>query len=120
MLHHDRVWYLSTVDSAEKLARMLTEQTWCLCSGFELGGYWFLNDATHEDSAQEYAVVKKDGPDGQPLQVESITMSWCSYNEGLDYIRRAIAGEYDDADYAVAVDACVETPDQHGRCHLCA
>ena len=99
---------------------MLTEQTWCLCNGFELDGYWFLNDATHEDGAAEYAIVKKAGLDGQPLQVESITMSWCTYDQTLDYIRRIVVGEYDNADYTIPVDPTIEMGDQHGRCHLCA
>jgi len=120
MLHSKRRWVIGRVESAEELARMLTEQTWCLCNGFELNGYWFLNDATHEDGAQEYAIVKKAEPQGRPAQVESITMSWCSYDEALSYIRRAIAGEYDDANYVFAVEPGVETPDQHDRCPLCA
>ena len=120
MFHSKRRWVVAPVESAEELARMLTEQTWCLCNGFELGGYWFLNDATHEDGAAEYAVVKKQGPDGQPLQVESITMSWCTTVEACNHIRRAIAGEYDDADYVSSVAPVIEAPEQHGRCGHCA
>lgn len=120
MFHKKRVWVVSAISSAEELARKVTEGTYCLCNGFELNGYWFLNDATHEDGAQEYAVVKRDGPDGRPLQVESITMSWCSYENALDHIRRAIAGEFDAADYAVSVDPVVQSPGQHGRCPHCA
>jgi len=120
MFHSKRRWVVAPVNSAEELARMLTEQTWCLCNGFELQGYWFLNDATHEDGASEYGVIQVDGPAGKPLQVESITMSWCTLAEAVDYIRRAIAGEYDDADYVFAVNPRIETPDEHGRCPLCA
>ena len=120
MLHDRRRWKVASVASAEELARMLTEQTWCLCTGFELGGYWFLNDATHEDGAAEYAVVRKQGPGGQPLQVESITMSWCTWAEACKHIRRAIAGEYDDAGFASTVAPVIETREQHGRCGHCA
>jgi len=120
MFHSERRWVVAPVESPEELARMLTEQTWCLCSAFELQGYWFLNDATHEDGAAEFVVVKKQGPDGRCLQVESITMSWCAGAEALDYIRRAIAGEYDDADYASTVAPVIDTPEQHGRCAHCA
>ena len=119
-MHTKRRWVIGRVDSAEELARMLTEQTWCLCNGFELGGYWFLNDATHEDGAAELAVVKKHGPKGEPLQVESITMSWCTTAEATEFIRRAVAHEYDDADYVSRVAPVVETPQQHGRCRHCA
>jgi len=120
MFHSKRRWVVTPVNSAEELARTLTEQTWCLCNGFELQGYVFLNDATHEDGASEYGVIKLDGPAGKPPQVESITISWCTAQETLDYISRAIAGEYDDADYAFTVNPRIETPDQHGRCLLCA
>ena len=120
MFHSKRGWVVVPAESAEELARMLTEQTWCLCNGFELGGYWFLNDATHEDGAAEYGIVKKDGPDGRPLQVESITVSWCTAQEALNHVRRAMAGEYDDSDHAFAVAPVVQTPEQHGRCLHCA
>jgi len=120
MFHSKRRWVVTQVKSAQELARMLAEHTWCLCNGFELQGYWFLNDATHEDGAQEYGIVRKEGPNGRPLQVESITMSWCTTQVALDYIHRAIVGEYDDADHAFAVNPRIETSDQHERCCHCA
>lgn len=120
MFHQDRRWVVTAVDSADELGRMLTEQTWCLCSGFELAGYWFLNDSTHEDGAAEYAVIKKQGAEGQPFQVESITMSWCTEAEACEHIRRAIAGEYDDTDYAFTVAPVIQTTERHGRCSHCA
>jgi len=49
MMHHSRVFGVSIVESEERLAVMLTEQTWTLCSGFSVAGreeYLFLNDAT--------------------------------------------------------------------------
>jgi hypothetical protein len=79
MMHSKRRWSVVRVSSAEDLARILTETTWCCCCGFELAGYLFLNDATSADGAQEYAVVKR-GADGEAWrQVESITFSWCEY-----------------------------------------
>ena len=120
MFHSKRRWVVSAIESAEELATMLTERSWCLCNGFELQGCLFLNDATHDDGAAEFAVVKKQGPGGQPLQVESITMSWCSYESALAYIRRAVAHEYDDAEYASTVAPVVQTPEQHDRCGHCA
>ena len=120
MMHNDRHWVIGKVESAEELARLLTKQTWCLCNGFELGGYFFLNDATHEDGAAEYAVVKKPEGDRPAIQVESITMSWCTCREALTYIRCAIAGEYDDANYAFAVHPNLQSPEEHGRCSYCA
>lgn len=56
MLHKNRRWCVTPVASAEELAEKLTEMTWCGCSGFRLGGYLWLNDATSPDGAQEFAV----------------------------------------------------------------
>ena len=119
MLHRRRRWSVEVVASAEELAEKLTSRSWCLCAGFELKGYWFLNDAISEDAAQEYAVVKQQGPGGDPWQVESITMSWCTYDEALGYIERAVAGAFDDADFAGAATPTIEAPEDHGRCPLC-
>ena len=119
-MHKRRLWCVTPIATAEELAEKLVQHTWTLCTGFELQGYWFLNDATSEDAAQEYAVIKVKGPHGKPLQVESIIMSWCLTNEALDYIRKTIAGEYDDADYAATVEPKVESAEEHGRCPLCA
>ena len=119
MMHRKRCWCIEQATSAEQLARDLTEMTWCGCNGFELDGYWFLNDATAADGAQEYAVVKQEGPGWKPLQVESLTMSWMTYKNALDLIRRCVAGEYDGEDFAHEVGPHVETAQEHGRCHLC-
>lgn len=73
MLHSDRVWCVGPVASAEELARKLTTTRWCCCQGLELEGYQFLNYATSADGAQEYAVLKRDGRNGRPVQIESIT-----------------------------------------------
>lgn len=58
MMHCKRRWSVAPVATAEELAHMLTERTWTLCSGFSVvghDGYLFLNDATSEDGAGEYA-----------------------------------------------------------------
>ena len=59
MMHKNRVHCVGPVASAEELARMLTERTWTLCSGFYVEGhdaYLFLNDSTCEDGAGEFSV----------------------------------------------------------------
>ena len=59
MMHAHRRFCVSPVQSFEELAWMLTERTWTLCSGFYVQGhenYLFLNDATCEDGAGEFAV----------------------------------------------------------------
>ena len=119
MLHSRRTWCWSTVASAEELAEKLTEHTWTGCSAFELQGYYFLNDATSGDGAQEYAVVKSL-PDGRFEQIESITFSWCDQAKALELIRGILAGQYDQADYRRAVQPTLQRPAEHGRCYLCA
>ena len=118
---HRRRWCVSEVKDAEELARLLTERTWTLCSGFELAGYLFLNDSTSEDGAQEYAVVKRPRDAGALfIQVESITFGWCSAEEALGYIRSVLAGEADRASFAKEVQLQHDSPKTHGHCHLCA
>lgn len=120
MFHKQRVWTVAAVESPEELAHKLTEHTWCCCNGFELGGYWFLNDATGGDGAQEYAVVKKVGRDGRPWQIESVTFSWCEFDRALQIICEVLSGAYDDVDWAKPVIVHVQTPEEHGTCGHCA
>ena len=118
MMHKNRMHCLGPVDTAKNLAEKLTGSTWCLCTGFYVEGhpaYLFLNDATHEDGAGEYGVIKRTR-DGF-IQVESITFSWCDVPKALDYIEKALRGEFDSDGHPVKV--FLETPEQHS-CGLCA
>ena len=120
MFHRNRVWCVTPVSSAEELAQKLTTVTWTCCTAFELGGYLWLNDATSPDGGQEFAAVKKVGPNGRPLQVESITFSWCDYATSLEYVQRTLRGEDDGSDFAHEVSPALQTPAEHGRCCHCA
>ena len=120
MMHSNRVWSVTPVASADELARKLTETTWTCCTAFAIGEYLWLNDATCPDGAQEYAVVKRTGPDGRLLQIESITFSWCDHNKALALIEQTLRGEHDDSDFAHEVSLDLESPDEHGRCRHCA
>ena len=120
MMHKNRSWCVAEVQSAEELARMLTEMTWTPCTAFALGGYLWLNDSTSPDGAQEYAAIKKSGPNGKPLQVESITVGWCSYERALEHIQRTLRGEDDANEFAREVSPVLEAPEIHGRCCHCA
>ena len=116
MFHANRIWGPPrTVATAEELADLLTEHTWCLCSAFEHAGYLYLNDATSEDGAQEYAVVLKR-PDGF-RQIESVTFSWCSKASALEIIDKVVKGEYDceGHDVSLRLDSAVDH-----CCELCA
>lgn len=123
MMHIKRVWQVAEVESAEELARMLTEQTCVLCSGFnvrEHPGYLFLNDATSADGAQEYAVIKGGVRAERHVQIESITFSWCTYGRVLQHIRHALSGQDDLNDFAHDVSLRLESPEEQGTCPLCA
>ena len=120
MFHKDRTWAIHRVDSAETLAEMLTTRTWTLCSGFVVSGheeYLFLNDATHEDGAGEFGVIRGGLSADRRYQIESITFSWCSTAEALKYIQDALLGLYADLQ---EVRVSVEPAEQHGRCPRCA
>ena len=116
---HKRRWCVSPVAAPQELALMLTERTWTLCSGFYVQGhenYLFLNDATHEDGAAEFGIVA-GGMAGPHIQVESITFSWCSRAKAMKFIVSAINGLFNHEGHPVTIQ--LQTPEQHGKCHLC-
>lgn len=117
MWHKRRIWQIFPAESAEWLAEALTQSTWCGCNGFSLGGYLFVNDATSADGAQEYGVLRKNGE--HYLQIESVTFSWMTQARALDLIHRVLRGEYDTYCYGHIESNHIQTPEQHGRCHLC-
>ena len=117
MLHSKRIWQVTPAESAEWLADNLTQFTWCGCSGFLLGGYLFVNDATSADGAQEYAVLRCGG--GHYVQIESLTFSWMSEAQALAIIGRVLAGDFDAEHYSVIEAKRIQTAEEHGRCHLC-
>ncbi|MBI2481290.1 MAG: hypothetical protein HYV60_22410 [Planctomycetia bacterium] len=120
MMHIDRVWCRNAVTSSEELARKLTEMTWCGCTAFAIDRYLWLNDATSPDAAQEYAVLLHNESDGSFLQIESITMSWCSYDEVLQFVEQTLRGEDDCNEWARLVQPTLQTAAEHGRCLHCA
>lgn len=126
MMHENRRWGVGPVASPEALAHMLTERTWTLCAGFYVVGhpdYLFLNDATSEDGAGEYGVIRGGLGAAQHVQIESITFSWCEYLEALALIRQVLAGEMDGNRFGGlgrSIRLRLETVKEHGRCHRCA
>jgi hypothetical protein len=122
MMHAQRRWGLSEVESAAALAKMLSGQTWTLCSAFFVSGhpeYLFLNDATHEDGAGEYGVAKRLA-DGKFRASGVNSFSWCNELKAREYIESALTGQFDGSDFAQPVTPKIDLPGQHGRCHLCA
>ena len=118
MLHSKRIWSVFPAASPEWLAERLTQYTYCGCNGFRLGNYLFVNDATCADGAQEYAALKLAGD--HYVQIESLTFSWMTQGEALDIIRRVLAGEFDHERYGAIDPGRIQTPEEHGRCYLCA
>ncbi len=45
MFHDKRIWKVASVPDAGELVEKLHNTCWCLCNGFRLGDYLFLNDA---------------------------------------------------------------------------
>ena len=126
MMHTKRRWVLSSVATIEELARMLTQTTWTLCSGFYVEGHRdtiFLNDSTHEDGAAEFGIARLLRPD-EWTQVESVTFSWTDEARAAEFIRAGIAGEMDGNNFARQIDLAdrLDTPEEHRKrhCHLCA
>jgi hypothetical protein len=119
MLHDKRIWCITPVSSAEELIDRLHRHTWTLCTGFRLGEYLFLNDATGEDGAQQYAVLHDRG-EGRFRQIESWTVSWMNRDQLAQHVADCLAGQLADADWSRTVKPTLESPEQHGRCHCCA
>lgn len=60
----------------DDLAKKLTETTSCHCTGFKFSGVWFLNDASSEDGAQEYAaVILRRSPSDKTRMASSLKLN---------------------------------------------
>lgn len=118
MLHSNRIWVVVEAESTERLVQQLTQYTWCGCNGFRLSNYVFVNDSTSGDGAQEYAVLRPDENDY--VQIESLTFSWMTECDALGITQRVLAGEFDCHVFGERIDRRrLQTPVEHGRCHLC-
>ena len=123
MMHSNRVWCVTEVETAEELALKLTKETWCCCQAFRIMGherYTWLNDSTSEDGAQEYGVCCQNPATGDMRQIESITFGWCTTQQGLEYILTTLNGDDDQNDFAHPVTVSIQNSVQHGRCDHCA
>ena len=118
MWHSNRVWCVAPIESAETLARKLADMTWCCCQAFAIGDYFWLNDSTSPDGAQEYAVLKREGE--KFTQIESITFGWIEHSMILEAIQDTLAGKDDQHDFRQEVVPALETPETHDRCGHCA
>jgi uncharacterized protein involved in tolerance to divalent cations len=119
MLHKSRRWGVTIVASAEELAEKLTEHDWTCCTGFDFGGFYWLNDSTSESGAQEYAVVVKTESGPILDQVETITFGWMNRAQALDRIERFVNGSHPYTEFDVVSRARVQKIGDHGACQHC-
>jgi len=84
LYHQDRTHTVEKFepDQAHALAEKIRNIVWTPCTGFQIGNYLLLNDATSPDGAQEYAVIDKR----TKTQVESLTISWMEISEIYDIL----------------------------------
>ncbi len=120
MLHKNRTWFISRVDSPESLASMLVDQVWTGCQGWQLEKYLLLNDATCPDGAQEYGIFLPIESDSDRLtQIESITFSWCTVANSESHLTSMLEGAFNRNVLDSLPRPLVQTEDQHGKCPLC-
>jgi len=109
---HSRTWAVQeTNNDPIRLAIWLTEQSWCLCDGFRLGDYLFLNDQTSEDGIKEFGVIHEPSM----RQVDSVTIEWMDMSRALEFINRCINGSLEPITGKLSLR--IETPEQHRCCH---
>lgn len=63
MIHPDRIFSFSEIESEDDLVEALTNRKWPLCYGFYYEKLLYLNDSEREDDP-EYAVVTIDKTEG--------------------------------------------------------
>jgi hypothetical protein len=116
MLHKNRRFCVADVARAGDLVQKFKGPvtTWTRCTGFRYRGWLWLNDSISEDGAQEYAVVRED----TMVQWDSYTVSWSSTESLREFIDELDRGEGEGPFYG-SITNRIETPEQHGRCHLC-
>ncbi len=114
--HDYRRWKYEDVSDMEDLAKRLTSHIVTLCTGYRHRGYFYLNDAIHEEGAGEYAIVRES----DLRQVESITFSWCTVEQALGYIQEVSSGTYDGENYGSISNTQVLPAAEHRGCPLCS
>ena len=116
MWHRNRTFNVVDLSEPEELLEKLKEHTWTLCAGWRLNGWLWLNDSLSEDGAHEYAVVHEQ----TMIQWESLTISWMSPEDVIAFIRMFNVGTAPGPFFPNPVTNKLDTPEEHGRCHLCA
>jgi hypothetical protein len=113
MMHFTRRFRIADA-SREELPTKLVNHSWTLCTGFRCGPLLFLNDATCEDGAQEYAVIREATGE----QIDSITFSWCTKEEATDHINNLLVREVSGGN--TVYGRAELRPHRSGSCNFCA
>lgn len=74
MMHKARIWNLADRPADIDAVELMHSMTWCVCEAFAVGELLWLNDSTGPNGAQEYAVLRAR----DLVQIESVTVSWCT------------------------------------------
>jgi len=109
MIHYQRRFALTVINSIEELLRQLTHYTCTLCTCLEYQGLLLANDSFSEDGAQEYAVYKEG---------ESLTVSWMTPARLREVIEGLLRGDYEEIVFQPIQPLRTEPASEH-RCGLC-
>ena len=88
--------------------------TWCLCTGWRLQGWLWLNDSTNENADQEYALVHE----ATMVQWESLTISWMD-RAAIRYFTQPSWQDDYSGPYFGRITNKIDAPAEHGRCLHC-
>jgi hypothetical protein len=112
MIHYQRRFAVTVIDSIEELVRQLTHYTRTLCTCLEYQGLFLANDSFSENGAQEYAVYKEG------RQIESLTVSWMTPAQLREVIEGLCRGDFDELEFRPIQPLQTEPAVGH-RCVLC-
>jgi hypothetical protein len=112
MIHYQRRFAVTVIDSIEELVRQLTHYTRTLCTCLEYQGLFLANDSFSENGAQEYAVYKEG------RQIESLTVSWMTPAQLREVIEGLLRGDFDELEFRPIQPLQTEPASEH-RCVLC-
>jgi hypothetical protein len=112
MIHHQRRFALTVIDSIEELVRQLTHSTRTLCTCLEYQGLLLANDSFSEDGAQEYAVYTEG------RHIESLTVSWMTPARLQEVIEGLLRGDDEEIVFQPIQPLRTEPASEH-RCGLC-
>lgn len=119
MMHKNRRFAVSEVESIDDLVEKLANHSWCGCQGFRLKDTYWLNDSTSGDGAQEFAVFIKITEDiNLYAEIESITVSWCSPERLRELIEKMLDTSHEKTIYG-NYTLIIQTPQEHKSCYCC-